>query len=193
LALLLAIVVLDDRTAGGERGATTLREVQSYEPPPPPPPPPPERESARAAGPSLALANREEEIALKIMDLDVDLSGAELGSFGSGLGGPGEGAGSGIEIVSLADLDTLPIVLSAPALAYPDEAIDRGVTEFVVAIHIVIDESGRTYPVRILENPFPATNAEFLDYASQVLFSAPTRLGVPVRAEYRWPLLLKSQ
>ena len=65
------------------------------------------------------------------------------------------------------------------------------IEEFELKFHILIDEEGRTYPLAIIESPFPALSAEFLDYASKVRFTPPTRLGIPVRTEYLWPVKIK--
>jgi hypothetical protein len=134
------------------------------------------------------------------MQLDVQLAAAELGApnlggfgrgFGVGIGdGTGDGTGSGaeIELVTLSELDQQPVVVSAPVFAYPQEMAARGVAVFDVKFHILIDEEGRTYPIAVIENPFPALQSELLEFASKVRFSPPTRLGVPTRTEYLWPV-----
>jgi len=74
---------------------------------------------------------------------------------------------------------------------YPGEATARGIAEFDLEYDIVVDEEGRPYPIALLRNPFPDLTQEFLDYASKVRFSPPTRLGIPVRTEYLWPVKIK--
>jgi hypothetical protein len=191
--LLLLVASLDGRYTGEPPGTVVLREVELYEPPPPPPPEPPAgRNGAGSAGPPMALANRENQIQLRVMELDAELPAGQGGNFGTGFGGLGDGTGfGGLGIFSLSELDEVPMVMSAPALVYPEEAIERGIDEFQVRIHVVIDEEGRTYPVGIVENPFPSLQREFEDYTSKVRFSPPRRLGLPVRTEYLWPLLIK--
>lgn len=192
LVLLLLVVSFDDLYTAEPPDAVVLREVQIYEPPPPPPPPPPvARTDSSSAGPQLTLANPDNRIALEVMDVDVDLPAGQLGNLGTGFPGTGEGTGSGLDIVALADLDELPRVVQAPALVYPDEAAERGIDEFRVFVHVLIDEEGRTYPLGLVQNPIPSFEQELMAYTSQVRFSPPMRLGIPVRTEYLWPLLIK--
>lgn len=190
LVALLMVVSLDDLYKAEPPETAVLREVQMYEPPPPPPPPA-VRPDSSSAPPQLALANPDQRVALEVMDLDVDLPAGQLGSFGTGFSGLAEGTGSGIGLVDLDELDELPMVVQAAALVYPEEAVDRGIDEFQVFVRILIDEQGRAYPVRVVQNPIPSFEQELVDYTSRVRFSPPTRLGVPVRTEYLWPLLIK--
>jgi hypothetical protein len=190
--LLMVITSFDDRHRLEPQETFELREVRIYEPPPPPPPPPPDFQGSRRAGPAMSLAPHETAIVLDIMELDVKLAVGELGDLGAGGWGIGDGAGAGLEIVSLAELDSAPAVMGSPVLVYPKEAIDLGITEFEVLVHILIDEEGRTYPIRIVDNPFPSFREDLERYVSGVVFSPPTRLGVPVRTEYLWPLLIRQ-
>jgi hypothetical protein len=132
------------------------------------------------------------------MELEVNMEGIAISGFGTG--GPGGSGGDGLErgwgdwgTVALPELDTIPMVISAPPTEYPKEAWDRNILEFKVELHIVIDEVGRTYPIRILRNPFPSINKEILEFASKVLFTPPTKQGVPVKAEYLWPVVFQKR
>ena len=181
-----------------------LTEVSTFEAPPPPPPPPP-RTSSRPAGGStgaqLTLRSSRAPISLDKMNLDIQFAAAEVGNLniaglgeGIGLGvgdGIGNGSGSGYGLAGVSELDQVPMVVSAPVFAYPAEAAARGLTEFNIKYHIVIDEQGRTYPIALVENPFPSLNAQFMAFAAQVRFSPPTRLGIPVKTEYVWPVKIK--
>jgi hypothetical protein len=42
-----------------------------------------------------------------------------------------------------------------------------------------------------VSNPIPSFSQEVLVYTSQVRFTPPTRLGIPVKTEYLWPLLIR--
>jgi hypothetical protein len=150
---------------------------------------------------TLALDKARAPIALRTMQLDVRLPVADVGSLsfgglGEGVGigsgdGTGDGSGSGFGLVTLSELDQEPTVVSAPVFIFPDEAVERGIAEFDLQFHILIDEEGRVYPIAVVWNPFPALSAEFMDYASEVRFTPPTRLGIPVRTEYMWPIRIK--
>lgn len=181
-----------------------LTEVSTYQPPLPPPPPPSRPSEARSGGSTgveLTLRASRAPVALDKMRLDVQFTATQVGSLsiaglGEGIGvgtgdGTGGGSGTGFELVSLSELDQVPMVLSAPVFPYPEEAVDRGMAEFDLRYHILIDEEGRTYPIEIIESPFPALSTEFLEWASRVRFSPPTRLGIPVRTEYSWPVKIK--
>ena len=200
VALLLVLAGLDNLYRPEPREATATRAVELYEPPPPAPPParPSDSRSGGSAGRSLTLDSARAPVALNMMQLDVKLPVAEiaalnLGGLGDGLGvgtgdGTGDGSGVGFGLVTLSELDQVPTVVSAPVFAYPDEAAERGLAEFELQFHILIDEQGRTYPLGIVQNPFPSLTPQFMDYASKVRFTPPTRLGIPVRTEYLWPL-----
>jgi outer membrane biosynthesis protein TonB len=82
--------------------------------------------------------------------------------------------------------------MGAPPIIYPQEAIDEGVNEFEVLVQILIDQEGRTVPIRIVRNPYPSFEGDLHDFVSNVVFSPPTRLGVPVRAEYLWPIGIRQ-
>jgi hypothetical protein len=192
LVLLLLLVSFDGRFEAGPPERLALREVEIYTPPPPPPPPPVEQSDSSSAIPSLALASNDNNIELELMDLDVKLETGGASGFGTGLPGVGEGLGDGWGTVGLSDLDGVPMVRSAPLIEYPKEAAESNVNEFRVVVHVVVDEEGRSYPVQVVENPFPSSNQAILSYTAAVRFTPPTRLGVPVRAEYLWPLLLKK-
>jgi hypothetical protein len=154
--------------------------------------------------PSLTKGNAEDPVKLDLMALEVNMDDA-IGVSGFGTGGPGGGGdlgdwgGGTWGTVTLSELDNIPMVRSAPPvkadddnplLGWPKEAVDQNISEFVVQVHIAIDEEGRAYLIRIVKNPFPSTNNEILDFVSAVRFTPPTRMGIPVKAEYLWPLRL---
>jgi hypothetical protein len=203
--LVLLLVVLASLDTLGDLGVPqrfVLTEVTAYQaPPPPPPPPPPSSRSDPRAGGSrgsqLALESRRTPVELDQMQLNVQFVAAQLGEVNLGKLGQGIGAGSGdgtgdgsggYGLATLSELDQQPMVVSAPVFPYPDAAVAQGLTEFDLQFHILIDEEGVTYPLAVVRNPLPALNAEFLEFASKVRFTPPTRLGIPVRTEYLWPV-----
>jgi len=202
--LVLLLVVLAGLDTLGDLDAPerfVLTEVTTYEAPPPPPPPPTRPSNARSGGSTgtlLAMESSRSPVALDAMQLDVRIQPGELnlGGLGAGIGvgsgdGTGDGIGTGLGLVTLSELDQLPTVVSAPVFAYPNEATARGIAEFDLKFHILIDEEGNTYPIAIVQNPFPSLSNQFLAYASKVRFTPPTRLGIPVRTEYLWPVKIK--
>ncbi len=192
LVLLLVIVSLGDLYRGEPPERLVRTELEIFEPPPPPPPPPIDQRGSRSAGPALLLARVDSPIVLEVMDLDVQLTSGELGGLGAGGWGGVEDIGAAsLQLVGFSDLDETPMVLFAPTITYPQDAIDHRIDEFEVKIHIMIDEEGRTFPVRIVESPFPGLDDEFAEYASKVVFSPPKRLGIPVKTEYLWPVVFR--
>ena len=200
LVLLLLLVAYLD-TLGDPSGPQRLvmTDVTTYEAPPPPPPPPPRPREARSGGSTGSFLPLDTSRApvFDVMQLDVQFAARvgelNLGGLGQGIGvgsgdGTGDGTGTGFGLASLAELDQVPMVVSAPVFPYPEEATARGLAEFDLQYHIIIDEEGRAFPIALIQNPFPSLNAEFLEWASRVRFSPPTRLGIPVTAEYMWPV-----
>jgi hypothetical protein len=203
LAVLLVLLAYLD-TLGSPQAPErlVLTDVTTYQAPPPPPPPPERPSDARSGGSTGTLFALETSRApvLDVMQLDVrfaaTLGELRLGGLGAGIGvgsgdGTGDGTGSGFGLATLSDLDQVPVVVSAPVFPYPEEAAERGLAEFELRYHILVDEQGQGYPIALVQNPFPALNSEFMEWASRVRFTAPTRLGIPVRAEYVWPVKLK--
>jgi hypothetical protein len=198
LALLLVLIAyLDTLGDTNVRERLVLTDVTTYQAPPPPPPPPSRPRDARSGGSTGAFLPLDTSRApnLEVMQLDVRFAARvgelNLGGLGQGIGvgsGDGTGDGTGFGLATLAELDQVPTVVSAPVFPYPQEAIERGLAEFDLRYHIMVDEEGRAYPIALLQNPFPSLNAEFLEWASRVRFSPPTRLGIPVSAEYSWPV-----
>jgi hypothetical protein len=181
-----------------------LTEVTTFEAPPPPPPPPTRPSNAPAGGSTgaqLTLRSSRAPISLDKMDLKIEFAAAKVGNLniaglgeGRGLGvgdGTGNGSGFGYGLAGVSELDQTPIVVSAPTFPFPDEASALGLTEFDLQYQILIDEEGRTFPLVLLQNRFPSLNSEFLEWASRVRFSPPTRLGIPVSTEYTWPVKVK--
>lgn len=204
--LTLLLVVLASLDTLGEFDAPQsfeVTEVTTFEAPPPPPPPPSRPSNRRSGGSTglqlLALQSSSAPVTLDVMQLQVQFATVgpmNLGKLGQGIGtgsgdGTGDGAGFGFSFVGLSELDEQPTVVSAPVFVYPEEAVERGIGAFDLYFHILIDEEGRVYPIAVVENPFPSLTVEFLSYASNVRFSPPTRLGIPVRTEYLWPLRIK--
>jgi hypothetical protein len=198
--LLVLIAYLDTLGGAATPQRLVLTDVTTYEAPPPPPPPPARPRESRSGGSTGAFLPSDSSRApvLDVMHLDVQFAAQigelKLGGLGKGIGagsGDGTGDGAGFGLATLSELDQVPIVMSAPAFPYPAEAAARALAEFNLKYHIVIDEQGRTYPIALVENPFPSLNDEFMAYASQVRFSPPTRLGIPVKTEYVWPVKIK--
>lgn len=203
--LTLALVVLASLdTLGDLQGPErfVLTEVTTFEAPPPPPPPPPRPAEARGGGSTgalLTMRSSRAPVALDVMQLQfaaADVGPLDISGLGQGIGvgigdGIGDGTGTGFGLATVGELDQQPTVVSAPVFAYPALALAQGIMEFDLQFQILIDEEGRTYPIALVQNPFPPLAREFMDYASRVRFTPPTRLGIPVRTEFLWPVKIR--
>jgi hypothetical protein len=202
--LLLVVASLDTLGDLNAPERFVLTEVTTFEAPPPPPAPPPRPSNSRGGGSTgelLTLRSSRAPVALDTMQLAIQFAAAEIGplnitGLGRGIGvgtgdGTGDGSGTGFGLATLSELDQEPHVVSAPLFNFPKEATERGLAEFDLQFHILIDEEGRAYPISVAFTPFPLLRNEFMEYASQVRFTPPTRLGIPVRTEYLWPVRVK--
>lgn len=205
LALLAALLVLSSLNVTRLRpvkAPTVLRDVQLYVPPIPPPSPKPGPSLNRAGGAGalqVKIPQRQVDLALMKLDTRVAVAGAAPAGYGRGdsLGsglGEGDGGGGGLVVAFDAiQLDSTPLVISAPPIVYPDSLKRRGVRQFKVVFDIIVDEEGRAYPVRIVQSADPDLNDRFMDWAAQVVFTPPLHQGKKVRAEYLWPVLLENK
>ena len=187
---LLALVVLDGLIGAEPPEAVALRRVALRDPPPPPPPPVTRQEETEDPRPQISAARQQIPIELTTMDLDIEITAGLLS--GDGFGDLGQGLGFDLGTVDLSDLDGIPTVVRAPVIDdYPEALIEEGIRGFEVVLHILIDEQGRPYLVEILGSGYPPYNARLDEFVSEVRFTPPTLLGVPVRTEYAWPLLIR--
>lgn len=191
LAVLVFVLSFDGSLLRAPEPVLRLQEVQLYQPPPPPPPQARSAASA-AARPRLELATPAAAVQLETMPLLIELDGSGDALAGQGFGGLVEGLGTGLPTVGLSELDSQPAVLNAPTMPYPRHLAERGIKRFEVLFHIIVDEQGNTLPVRLLQNPYPELEDELLDFARRTRFSPPLRLGVAVRAEYQWPVVIDN-
>ena len=197
IALLAALLVLSSLKVVREPTATkpvVLQNVQIFvQPAPPPVPEPVKRSSRTGATAALTVQIPEQQVQLGLMQLDTRFTGmsgipagAGLGGAGTGLGG--DGFGSGDLILQLNELDTTPMVVSAPLFVYPDKLRRKNLGSFVVNFQIFVDEEGHTFPVRVVDSPDPSLDALYMDYAAHVVFTPPVRAGKKVKAQYLWPV-----
>lgn len=188
LAALLVLVYLDSLVSAEPPETVALREIRFRQPPPPPPPPVTRQDQVDDPRPELSEARRTVPLELTTMELDIKIPAGELGGEGSGWS-----AGIGIDLgtVELDGLDEIPSVIRAPVIDdYPMALADQGYDALKVKLHISIDERGRPYLIEVLETNYPPYNPKLAEFVSQVRFTPPTLLGVPVRTEFAWPLLI---
>jgi hypothetical protein len=183
--------------------STVVEDVRLYVPPQPPPAPEPVKSSERAGSSgTLQVTIPRHETELGLMALDTRAAAAVSAPSGYGLGGllgagigggSGNGAGSGeggLQAVFAANqLDSLPIVVSAPITSFPDRVRRMNLRKLRVLFQIIVDEEGHTHPVRIVEAPDIDMDKQLMDYAARTVFTPPLHLGKPVKAQYLWPVV----
>ncbi len=186
LALLL-LISLDNILQRPADESVTIREIELAAPPPPAPPPQVVSPS-QSAEPrlNLSLAVADAPVELMTMALDIDVVAGAL--VGQGEGNWGEGIGIDWGGFSISELDAVPMVISAPLTKYPDALLEEGIESFVVHLHILIDETGRTYLIGILDNPYAPFNDNIKEFVPGVRFTPPTLGGKIVKAEFSWPV-----
>lgn len=186
LAALLGLILLDGLITADPPETVALRQVVFRDPPPPPPPPVTRQDQADDPRPQMSEPRQQLQLELTTMDLDLKVPAGQMTGEGSGLG---DGIGVGLGTVGLSDLDGIPTVVRAPIIDnYPGELVVQGIRSFDVVLHIMVDEQGRPYLIEIIESTYPPYNEKLDEFISQVRFTPPTLLGVPVRAEYSWPI-----
>ena len=186
---MLGLVLLDGLISVDSPERVAVREVVLRDPPPPPPPPVTRQDQADDPRPELSEAAQQLPLDLTTMDLSIKVPAGRLTSRGAGLG---EGLGVGLGSVDLQDLDGIPSVIRAPVLDdYPEALLDQGIKGFKVVLHIMVDERGRPRLIEVLDSDYPPYNSRLGEFVSEVRFTPPTLLGVPVRTEYAWPVLIK--
>jgi TonB family protein len=202
--LLAVLLVLSSLTVKHELPAkqqVVLQNVRLYVPAKAPPVAEPTR-TTRSGGSKgeVQVKIPQRQVELGLMQLNTRAAAMVSAPEGYGGGnslGKGIGLGDGIadsgmeQLFSFNQLDSMPMVMSAPPLIYPEQMRRRNILQFRVLFHIIVDEDGRTHPVRVLESPDAAMNTMFMDYASRVSFTPPVHDGKRVKAQYSWPVLFE--
>jgi hypothetical protein len=209
-ALVVALLLLSSLGVVREppsKESTVVEDVRLYVPPQPPPAPDRVKpgEHAGSSG-NLQVAIPRPDVELGLMPLDTRAaaavsapSGYGLGSLlGAGIGGGiGNGAGSGesgIQVVfAVNQLDSMPMVISAPIWNFPDRVRRMNLGQVRVVFHIIVDEDGHTHPVRIVEAPSIDMDKQLMEFAEHTVFTPPKHLGKPVKAQYLWPVLFNAE
>ena len=188
---LVLLMLLGNRLEGERPESLLVSEVQVSRPPPPPPPPPPAgRDSAESGEPALdlELSAAEAPVALFARRSDIQVPAGGLGDFsGAGLG---ELAAMVQPTFELSELDAIPIVVYDPPNSYPRSLQNRGIESFQLILHIEIDQQGNARLVRVMETDYPEVNDYMADYVSRVKFTPPTVSGIPVKSQFRWPVVM---
>ncbi|HUF60893.1 MAG TPA: energy transducer TonB [Verrucomicrobiales bacterium] len=90
------------------------------------------------------------------------------------------------------ELDGKPTLRNHPSPPFPRELSRRGITQGRAVLDIEIDPSGRVTVRGVISISHPELRAMALETARRARFTTPKKDGKPVRARFRWPLILKQ-
>ena len=95
------------------------------------------------------------------------------------------------KFVDVTELDSKPTPQAAPKFTYTDQAIDAQVKGTVV-LEVSIDETGRVTDCTMVQGPTPdyGMDQACLDAAKNLVFSVPTRKGMPAKTRVLLPMVL---
>ncbi|MEM1297162.1 MAG: energy transducer TonB [Verrucomicrobiota bacterium] len=89
------------------------------------------------------------------------------------------------------ELDSKPRLRNAPSTAYPRELLQQGIREGRVIIEVEIDTNGNTSVRRVISSNHPRFSEIARGVAGRARFTTPTKNGRPVKAIFRWPILMR--
>lgn len=191
-AIVLLVLLVVDRLKHPSAEKLIMREVAVLASPPPPPPPP--KVSAPNIDPVVSLQVEGSGVAMPMLEIAQDpitLSAPDNLKF-SMEETPFQSLDINWNALSLDDLDDLPNLLTPVRAIFPKALSRKGITQVMVKMDVLIDESGAVTLIEIIENPYPELNAELHKIARTSRFTPPQKDNQPVRARFIWPLAIKA-
>lgn len=195
ITLLMAVLIANNRRTVNEPDQVMVQPIDMVAVLPPPPPPQKVSEAPlsqalkldlrhKGNGPSLRLVKANIKIETSKIeapaldnvtpDLNFNLAAFDLSGF------------------ALNELDQQPQLMTPLNIEFTAKMKRSGVKKLNIKLHVVIDTNGNVFLKKIKENPYPQLNAAIRRLAKKAKFSAPTRQGERVKAEFIWPLVLKE-
>ncbi|MFT5759630.1 MAG: hypothetical protein ACI9LM_004397 [Alteromonadaceae bacterium] len=195
ITALMVLLILNNRRGVSTPDQLMVRPLDMVAVLPPPPPPKNISEPTpvqalkldlrhQGHGPSLALSKVKLKIAKPTLiapelnnltpDFDINTTTFDLSGF------------------SLDELDQQPRLMTPLHIAFTSKMQRAGVKKIKVKLHVVIDQNGKVHLKKIQENPYPELNHAIRKLTKKARFSAPSRQGKKVQAEFIWPLMLKE-
>ena len=191
LVLTLAILLVGQRLPEMAEPVLEVRTISVALPPPPPPPPQP--------------------VTQPQVDVPIDVSAPGQGAIVPEIDVPKEivlnqpeapkittiqpvfdNLAPDLDVFNLDQLDGLPKLLTQASITMPNSLLRRGIKEVSLRLEVTIDETGRLTLNRIIENPYPELNKEIHRLIKLSRFTPPEKEGRPVRAQFIWPIEIKS-
>lgn len=195
IGVLLVVLILTEDTAEKPEKKWLVREIAAAPPPPPPPPPAPQQpQQDDVISLDIDVGEAGQALAITVARAKVDDISVE-----PVLESPSFDATNwafdwqqNLKTFGLGDLDTIPRLLTAPRLKFPDSLYRRGVSQARAKLHVLIDEQGRVVLKSIKYLQYPELKQGVLRAVRMARFTAPRKDGQPARAEFIWPVELIS-
>ena len=178
-----------------------LRHREMVVMPPPPEPPVIEEETPPREVAEPIAEFRKEPPALELSQLEVTLNPGLGDALSMGVQSMGfdvelDAVAAIQEVFDFDDLAQPPNLINARQirLKFPPELTRRGVKEVKVVVQILIDESGRTRPEKVVSSTYddPRVEQEALRAVRQARFTVTRIDGKPVQVRARFPLTMRS-
>ncbi|MEM9158446.1 MAG: energy transducer TonB [Verrucomicrobiota bacterium] len=168
----------------------TVRTVEVTLPPPPPPPPeppPPEEETVEEPPPQMTPPPPPISLAALDLALNPGMGDAMAAAMQVGGFGVEPDAIQEMQIFSIAELDEKPRFLtgSPPQLPY---SMQQARIPGRARIKILLDSDGRVIAANLVSSNHPDYGPMAIQTVKTWVFTAPTKDGEPVRAEYILPI-----
>ena len=194
-AALLAVLKFNELDPNDHRKRDLIvRKVDVAMPPPPPPPPPLQQPTVTSNSLNLDVSGSGQAAPLNLSkararaDLHVEAPPVDaLNKVNWNLDWDQDW-----NVFGLGELDQKPKLLTPINISFPDSLKRRGIRKATARLHVMIDESGRVTLKGIRHIDHPELRSGIHQVVRQARFTAPTKGGQPVRAEFVWPLELTN-
>ena len=193
VVLLLGVLKLSESPKKIDDDILTVRQINVAMPPPPPPPPPLQQPKTNNVSLDLDISGEGQNLAisfnknLALAEFEVEKPPIEqLTQPDWSIDWQQDWKSFGLD-----QLDQPPQLLTPIRIRFPRNLYQRGVERALAKLHIVIDEHGKVLLKAITHLDHPELRASLKQAVQQARFSAPTKSGQPVKAEFIWPLELK--
>ncbi|MDQ8205486.1 energy transducer TonB [Pelagicoccus sp. SDUM812003] len=189
LFAIYTLLPLTQFISGKKKDVIEFREFDIAQPPPPAPPDleePPEPEPQETPPPELREPPPPLDLAQLEMALNPGIGDAQAAGLGFGGLEAQPDALADLELFDVKDLDERPKPVRQVAMVAPIE-FRKERRSGTLRIEIMIDESGRTKVLKILETPGESANAPAIEALEQWVWTPPKKNGEPVKARYIIP------
>ncbi|MFT2092444.1 energy transducer TonB [Paraglaciecola sp. 2405UD69-4] len=192
LSLVLALLWLSQWLKSSVEPELMVREVSTLALPPPPPPPPRQQQVAQPT--SLSLNVQGQGAVMQTINIDPppldDFLPPDMPI------NPVQSTWQSLDVdwqvLDIDALDNLPQLLTPLRVTFPKSLTRRGITQALVKLDVMIDETGQVNLMAVTSNPYPELETELRKLARKSRFTAPQKDNQPTRARFIWPINIKA-